>query len=113
VRIINPGTSTIFISDIKARLGAKAELPIPITSLLSSNNLIQAIITDLVDVELNDDEKKLPEIGTILSYIQVEKQKRFGSILAERIFDTIHKKKPISDDIPIRPVNFIAAGDNT
>ena len=75
--------------------------------MLSSNNLINAIIDGLVNIELSDDEKKLSDVNNVLSYIQIEKQKKFGSILATNIFDVINKKKQITKDIPIRPVAFI------
>jgi hypothetical protein len=107
VQVTSQVNSTVFISDIKLRLSEGITVPISVTNMLSSNNLINAIIDGLVKLELTDDEKKLSDVNNVLSYIQIEKQKKFGNILATSIFETINKKKPITKDIPIRPVTFI------
>ena len=109
MRIINasPRGATIYVSDLKLRVGEQPVLLEVTSKVASSNNLREAIVAGLVRVELELDEQDEPYAELFLSWSDAAEKRKVAEVVLSHLEMMSREKAPLTKDVPVRPAVFL------
>lgn len=108
MRIVHNATggATVYITDLKMRLGPGNAVPVNIRDVATSVDLVRAVEGDLVRIDFTEEEQHHPDLRYLLLRIEQVEAKRESKVLYAKVEETVKSNKADSPTIPVRPAVF-------
>lgn len=101
-----PKGPTVFITDLKIRIGTDGVL-VSVRDAMASSDLRSALDQGMVQLEVTAAERLDPRIEELWVFAQFADAKREGKLLFAQVESSLLGKQPVdSPNVPIRPAVF-------
>jgi len=101
-----PNDPTVFITDLKMRIGAEP-IFVSIKAAVSSLDLKSALDQGIVQLEVDPIDRTDPRVADLLTFAQFADAKREGNLLFAQAERALITRQPVgSPEVSIRPAVF-------
>jgi len=106
----SPEGATVYITDLKLRLGQSSEVSVSIRGAAGSTDLLTAVEKNLVRITFTELEKNHPDLRGLVSRIKQAEARRQGALLYAEVKKAIETGSVSSPKVPVRPAVFAPVG---